>query len=296
MSTSDLNPEELLVMENLMKDNKMLRRKLKYDSSSETTKKNRRVPVRVYVKDAEEITSMRKKLKELEKMEAMYKSRIDELENQVSGFHSFHDSIDNGKTGSLPQVGTGGSLRDHRRKQIESSNKLSMVSSDSDYSSGTRTSIQHDRSSVHENNYEQFTLPQAMGSLRRSSNTDRTKLLALYDFNPAPETKGRLGFKEGDVLLLVNMKSRSGWWTAELNGKTGKIPCNYVEQLDPSRAFKARVIKNFDSQQPGDMSIQRGTMVTVLKKQDNGWHLGERGSKTGFFPSDCVERISTPFS
>jgi len=294
-STSDpqeLNSGEIRTMECLTKDNKMLRRKLMSDSGK-PLKNNRRVPVRIYVKDAEEITTMRKKLKELEKMEAMYKSRITELENQVSNFNSFHDSLDS-KNGNLPQVMATSSLRNHSRKQAESSNHMSLASSDSDYSSGT--SIPVDTSvPVNEANYERFSLPQAMGSLRRS-NADRTRLLALYDFTPAPETKGRLGFKEGDVLLLVNMKSRSGWWTAELNGKTGKIPCNYVEQLDPSRAFKARVIKNFDFQQPGDMSIQRGSIVTILKKQENGWYLGEKGSKTGFFPSTCVERISTPVS
>jgi len=290
MSTSTLNTEEIRTMEHLMEDNKMMRRKLTSDNGKYHGK-NRRVPVRVYVKDANEIIDMRKRLQELEKMEALYKSRINELEGQVSNFNSFHSK----DSASLPSDNTISPIREHSRKQAELSNVMSLASSDSDFSSGASISVKDTILPVQEPTYSKLSLePRAMGSLRRSSNADRTKLLALYDFFPSADTTGRLSFKEGDILLLVSMKSRSGWWMAELNGQVGKIPSNYVEQLDPSRAFKARVIKNFDSQQPGDMSIQRGTLVTILKRQENGWYLGEKGSKTGFFPSTCVERISTP--
>jgi len=135
--------------------------------------------------------------------------------------------------------------------------------------------------------------PEQFLSIRKTA-SDRTRLLALYDYNPTPDTNDRLAFKEGEVLYLVNMKSKDGWWRAEINGKSGKVPSNYVEQLDPTKAFKVRVIKNFDSQQFGDMSIQRGQLITVLKRQDNGWYLGEKGGKSGFFPSTNVERVSTP--
>jgi len=48
---------------------------------------------------------------------------------------------------------------------------------------------------------------------------------ALYAFNPEAPTE--LGFQPGQVLNIV---SKNGdWWEAELNGKRGLIPANYVQ-------------------------------------------------------------------
>jgi len=236
----------------------------------------RRVPVKVYVKDKEEIPTMRKKLKELEKMQDMYKNRIDELENQISNF-SFGDT-----TIDIQQVDPA-----HHSLRISNRPPVKQRESCSSDSGSSGVSVNDEPiSSPRDNQYERLSL---------KNHSERTKLLALYDYVPQSDAKGRLPFKEGDVLLLVSMRSRSGWWTAELNGNVGKIPCNYVEQLDPSRAFKVRVIKNFDAQQPGDMSVQRGSLLTVLKKQENGWYLGEKGNFHGFFPSTSVERVISSF-
>jgi len=48
----------------------------------------------------------------------------------------------------------------------------------------------------------------------------------LYDYNATCDTE--LSFKEGD-LLQVTEQDDSGWWYAELNGKAGFVPNNYVE-------------------------------------------------------------------
>jgi len=286
-SSSELDPSELKLMEELTSQNRLMRRKLK---TPDNQKRSRRVAVRLFVKDTEEIPQMRKKMKELEKMQEMYKQRIDELETQVSNFSSFHSSQEHGiyhkDTLSPPH-------KDSSSMTRSDSDSSGCVSIGSGSSSGMSISVEEPiatsapTGSGQDNQYYRMSL---------RAHPDRTKLLALYDYAPQDDSKGRLAFKEGDVLLLVNMKSRSGWWLAELHGEIGKIPSNYVEQLDPTRAFKVRVIKNFDAQQPGDMSIQRGNTITVLKRQDNGWYLGEYRSKTGFFPSTSVERIVAPIS
>jgi len=50
---------------------------------------------------------------------------------------------------------------------------------------------------------------------------------ALYPFQP--NNAGELGFNPGDIL---NIQSQNGaWWQAELYGKTGLIPSNYVELI-----------------------------------------------------------------
>ena len=55
-----------------------------------------------------------------------------------------------------------------------------------------------------------------------------TKAKGLYDYQATCETE--LSFKEGDI-LNISEKDDSGWWFAELNGKTGFVPQNYVEEI-----------------------------------------------------------------
>jgi len=54
------------------------------------------------------------------------------------------------------------------------------------------------------------------------------KAKALFDYEAANETE--LGFKAGDI-LTVTEQDTSGWWYAELNGKQGFVPNNYVEVI-----------------------------------------------------------------
>ncbi|KAL6061939.1 cell division cycle-related protein [Balamuthia mandrillaris] len=59
------------------------------------------------------------------------------------------------------------------------------------------------------------------------------KAKALFDYDAANETE--LGFKAGDILTITE-QDESGWWYAELNGKQGFIPNNYVEELEEKGA------------------------------------------------------------
>jgi len=53
------------------------------------------------------------------------------------------------------------------------------------------------------------------------------KAKGIFDF--VPNEANELGFKVGDILTI---RSTPGdWWEAELNGKIGLIPANYVQLL-----------------------------------------------------------------
>ncbi|XP_047506189.1 endophilin-A isoform X6 [Pieris napi] len=53
---------------------------------------------------------------------------------------------------------------------------------------------------------------------------------ALYDFDP--ENQGELGFKENDVITLIN-KVDDNWFEGSINGKTGYFPISYVQVTVP---------------------------------------------------------------
>eukprot|EP00299_Pterocystis_sp_00344_P014783 c7341_g1_i1.p1 GENE.c7341_g1_i1~~c7341_g1_i1.p1 ORF type:complete len:375 (+),score=101.00 c7341_g1_i1:52-1176(+) len=61
-----------------------------------------------------------------------------------------------------------------------------------------------------------------------SVQSNQKKVKAVFDFEGQHEDE--LSFRDGDVLTVVE-ESEEGWWKAELNGKQGMIPFNYVRPL-----------------------------------------------------------------
>jgi len=58
--------------------------------------------------------------------------------------------------------------------------------------------------------------------------TTQHKVLALYDYN-GDASKGQLTFKKNTVIIVVN-KHESGWWTGQVDSKTGYFPATYVQE------------------------------------------------------------------
>ncbi|CAK1542090.1 unnamed protein product [Leptosia nina] len=74
-------------------------------------------------------------------------------------------------------------------------------------------------------------LPSPVKSPARTPNVQQKPCCtALYDFDP--ENQGELGFKENDVITLIN-KVDENWFEGSLNGKTGYFPISYVQVTVP---------------------------------------------------------------
>jgi len=93
--------------------------------------------------------------------------------------------------------------------------------------------------------------------------------------------------------------------TGNENGKRGSGIDSFPKISDPSLAenllskfatksppvIKALVTYDFEAQQPGDLTIHAGDIITVVQRNDTGWWVGQSGNATGNFPFNYVEII-----
>ena len=52
--------------------------------------------------------------------------------------------------------------------------------------------------------------------------------IGKHDFKPG-DPKSELGFKKGDKLLILNYGDQTSWYNAEMDGRVGMVPENYIE-------------------------------------------------------------------
>lgn len=64
--------------------------------------------------------------------------------------------------------------------------------------------------------------------------------LAKHDFNATAEDE--LSFRKGQVLKILNMEDDTNWYRAELEGREGLIPSNYIE-MKPHNWYHGRIAR-----------------------------------------------------
>jgi len=115
----------------------------------------------------------------------------------------------------------------------------------------------------------------------------RNKLVALYDF---PGEKGEdLSFTEGEVLTLLK-KYSGGWWLAEKNGRVGRVPSNFVNELESANRVTVRALGNFKAEKKSDLGFLEGDILTAFKTEEEWW-VADLDGKVGWVPSNFVEEV-----
>ncbi|PRP83658.1 voltage gated chloride channel domain-containing protein [Planoprotostelium fungivorum] len=139
------------------------------------------------------------------------------------------------------------------------------------------------------------TLPNSTTASKRNGkafNRQRPNLLAKTDYFPGPDAPDDLQFTEGDLMHLVHPMSE-GWLVVEdLNGRSGRIPVDYVIDLEQlPRSPPMRVVADFGGEIAGDLHMRRDDVVCILVMEDDWW-VGELpDGSIGYVPSNFVQPI-----
>ncbi|KAI8377387.1 uncharacterized protein BYT42DRAFT_341921 [Radiomyces spectabilis] len=142
-----------------------------------------------------------------------------------------------------------------------------------------------------------------------------------------------LAFEKGDVIQVVNKSDPDWWVGKKDNGDSGFFPSNFVEIVNEKDAATdnekpvdtnnqhqdadasetaqeekedeqekapanvpigmARVMEDYAMQEPDELTLHRGGIVTLFERTDS-WMRGELNGKTGRFPAKYVEDIDMP--
>lgn len=140
-----------------------------------------------------------------------------------------------------------------------------------------------------------------------------TMAVALYDYEGG---SGSLPLKRGMRMTLLKYSDAGDWAYVSINGKKTWEPASYLEVQSPSQPEekplpppeekpspksapapvpaasgllkRALVIAGFEGEESVEMSVRKGEVISVLKK-DADWLLGEVGSRKGWVPVSFVQ-------
>lgn len=142
------------------------------------------------------------------------------------------------------------------------------------------------------------------GSGGGSSGGSGTQALVLYDFEA--DTKQELSVQAGSTLELLAGDDGSGWVRLSSPSGSGLVPASYMEIMfggkqaggsgaapppPPTRGSKdpkVEVLYQYTGQDPSQLTINPGDVISVTKGDEGGWTTGVLRGQSGIFPSAYV--------
>ncbi|KAI9306291.1 hypothetical protein BJ944DRAFT_276892 [Cunninghamella echinulata] len=156
-------------------------------------------------------------------------------------------------------------------------------------------------------------------------------VIAHHDYEAQQDDE--LSLKKGDIIQVTD-SSNTDWWVGKnQDGKTGVFPSNFVEANEepvkdnkdeatipvdskpipennqndkeeevtdePAKQVthpigRARVMEDYAMQNDDEITLHKGSIITLYEKLDDDWFKGEINGKHGKFPSKYVEEIDIP--
>eukprot|EP01117_Protostelium_nocturnum_P011687 TRINITY_DN4254_c0_g1_i1.p1 TRINITY_DN4254_c0_g1~~TRINITY_DN4254_c0_g1_i1.p1 ORF type:complete len:575 (-),score=251.53 TRINITY_DN4254_c0_g1_i1:254-1978(-) len=114
----------------------------------------------------------------------------------------------------------------------------------------------------------------------------KPSILALYDY--ASSAADDLDFQEGDLLILHKRYS-DGWWLAELDGKMGRVPSNFMQDLSTVKPVRMIARGSFDPECQGDLKFKKGQIIFILNQEDDWWIGQLEDGSIGYLPRNYVK-------
>jgi hypothetical protein len=96
-------------------------------------------------------------------------------------------------------------------------------------------------------------------------------MVALYSYDPATSSpnedySAELSLTEGQVLLVFGEPDEDGYYMAEINGRRGLIPSNFVEEMVDGANFTARHASRHDDTVRGELFICIFWLIKILAR------------------------------
>lgn len=93
--------------------------------------------------------------------------------------------------------------------------------------------------------------------------------VAKHDFNATADDE--LSFRKQQVLKILNMEDDMNWYRAELDGKEGLIPSNYIEMKNHDWYY-GRITRGKNSENIVDL-VETGLFFVILSLGMSFWML-----------------------
>ena len=125
-------------------------------------------------------------------------------------------------------------------------------------------------------------------------------VIAKCDYSPRKDSE--LGFKEGDLLHVMN-RDDPNWWLA---GQIGCVPSNYVSLVnddtdqskfnDSTLSYPLYIAKcDYSARTKDDLNFKKGDLLYIIDNDDDGWWLAKKkdSSQQGYIPSSYVKEFKS---
>lgn len=107
-------------------------------------------------------------------------------------------------------------------------------------------------------------------------------------------------------IVEVLLKDMTGWWLVENADKQiAWFPASYLEQISAHKDIQNVessdeegslyfVMRAYEAQKADELSLNKGVVVEVVRRSDNGWWLIRYNGRKGYMPSMCLQAYKNP--